>query len=1181
MKTVSLEFAEELIDFAPTAKTREMGFGESQLHGAVAAYNMLARNSVAYLADEVGMGKTYVALGVLGLLRHLSPEARVMVIAPRENIQRKWVKELTNFVRSNWKIEDNAVKGLDGRPVRQAMVCNSLTDLADVSRLNSDHDLFMRATSFSASVRDSDAQNRLRKPLLRHLQWIPRNTLRLGHKDDFRDRYGRVLNAIVPDIDLLIVDEAHGLKHGFDRRGSNRNRVMGLAFGHPGAINDEYPWYTRRVRRVLLLSATPFEYDYRDVYNQLDVLGFGDARLVDGEGGSAVAVKRLVDTEADEEEKRDVLRRMLLRRVGYLKIADQRYSKNMYRREWRQGGYEAPAEPMRLDDPKQRLVVGLIQKKVADVLGDKRFNNSFQIGMLSSFESFLETMERKVPEAHEEGVEEGRVFDGDQEATNIERRGVDTTSLAQVVGSYRKEFDRPLPHPKLDATAKALASAFETGEKALVFVRRVATVTELKAKLDTIFDGWIEQKIRAALPGLSHEIDRIFRRYRREGAGIQGDVPEDSSHPAVDPVEEDLPEAVTEDEGGLDTFFAWFFRGAGPSRILSGAAFQKNRLASMASVYSTLFEDDHVSWLLGRPANVVDALAGTLGRDRATLEQRLKSRAFRYFRTRSKQQSGYPRFYVVESYQAAALGLLREHGGDLGSRAEIVLQERYRAESGEESEPPARFPAPSDGIGIITFFTELVKRPALRAALWPEDNDPDFRSRFRQRERRRELLSAMARLGGAYIDLYLTAIRQLASFEARSESDAKQPEKVLVAEFLDLLERQSHEQGFHAFSELSGTAAAFETIMAVNFPEAHNAPLDSLAEMYGRTLQHQMPVGGMSGGVNKRVVQQFRMPGFPLILATTDVLQEGEDLHTFCRRVIHYGITWTPSAMEQRTGRIDRIGSLAQRELDGRGHPPEDGEFIQVYYPHLRDTVEVFQVRRVLERLNKFLRMTHRGEKLRERDESRINVSEEALRRLDQISPIEGLLESAFPVAKPWLTGTAVPADVRRMDTEILERSFQECWRRFADRWELEPLRTLTARRVEGTFSIQHGGCVCPSQIDPSAPIRRQSFALDLCSHRADGATLVECFSPVGRIALDDSAELDRLYELQRRLTLVKICAEHDLKTRQYDVSVRGDRMFHLDTTQPEEIERLIIRTIEAADSIKAEMIEDDQGPNA
>jgi hypothetical protein len=57
-------------------------------------------------------------------------------------------------------------------------------------------------------------------------------------------------------------------------------------------------------------------------------------------------------------------------------------------------------------------------------------------------------------------------------------------------------------------------------------------------------------------------------------------------------------------------------------------------------------------------------------------------------------------------------------------------------------------------------------------------------------------------------------------------------------------------------------------------------------------------------------------------LITTEVLQEGEDLHTFCSRVVHYGITWTPSAMEQRTGRVDRIGSLTHRRLDGRTESP-------------------------------------------------------------------------------------------------------------------------------------------------------------------------------------------------------------------------------------------------------------------
>jgi hypothetical protein len=33
-----------------------------------------------------------------------------------------------------------------------------------------------------------------------------------------------------------------------------------------------------------------------------------------------------------------------------------------------------------------------------------------------------------------------------------------------------------------------------------------------------------------------------------------------------------------------------------------------------------------------------------------------------------------------------------------------------------------------------------------------------------------------------------------------------------------------------------------------------------------------------------------------LVLITTEVLQEGEDLHTFCSRVVHYGITMPVSS---------------------------------------------------------------------------------------------------------------------------------------------------------------------------------------------------------------------------------------------------------------------------------------------
>ncbi len=58
--------------------------------------------------------------------------------------------------------------------------------------------------------------------------------------------------------------------------------------------------------------------------------------------------------------------------------------------------------------------------------------------------------------------------------------------------------------------------------------------------------------------------------------------------------------------------------------------------------------------------------------------------------------------------------------------------------------------------------------------------------------------------------------------------------------------------------------------------------------------------------------------------------------------------------MEQRTGRVDRIGSLAHWTLDGQPEASPE-EFLQVYYRYLGDTVERLQVERVFEKMNLFL----------------------------------------------------------------------------------------------------------------------------------------------------------------------------------------------------------------------------------
>ena len=158
MKTISVECAGRLIDFAPSMEQRGREFARDQLHGSVAVHNMLARNRVTYLADEVGMGKTYVALGAMALLRHFHPRARIIVIAPRQNIQRKWVKEYRNFVEDNWKVKDNAVCAIQGGPDRPLVHCESLYEMAKVLSETMQRDLFLRMTSFSPALRSRESK---------------------------------------------------------------------------------------------------------------------------------------------------------------------------------------------------------------------------------------------------------------------------------------------------------------------------------------------------------------------------------------------------------------------------------------------------------------------------------------------------------------------------------------------------------------------------------------------------------------------------------------------------------------------------------------------------------------------------------------------------------------------------------------------------------------------------------------------------------------------------------------------------------------------------------------------------------------------------------------------------------------------------------------------------------------
>lgn len=1181
---VDLALARELIDYDPksAALGLDSGFGTSQLEGCVQAFNMLATNRVAYLADEVGLGKTYVALGVAALLRHLSPSSRIMVIAPRENIQAKWIKEQRNFVRNNWRLVDNRVRSIQRTPARCPVFVRRLQDWVHELAINDRRDLFLRMTSFSPSFKQVEDRRKLRIWLRKELPWIEKSALSAKSPEGFRDEIGRVLNAAVPQIDLLIVDEAHNLKHGFGSKVATRNRLMGLAFGHPEGASEEAWWYGPRVKRLLLLSATPFESDLSALYRQLDLFGMGGLALGGPDGLRDASVSDLADPNIGDDEGREIARRFLIRRIGHLRAGGERLTKNLYRREWRCGGLDAHDEPMQLADPKQRLVVGLVQRKVAELLGNERFGNQFQIGMLSSFESFLESVTRKRQRiAEQKGDEDDEpTFDDSEQTIDAgERRGIDTDVLERIVHGYRERFGESLPHPKLDATTDAMEASFTTGEKALVFVRRVATVGELAAKLRRRYDRWILERLRTALPQMREELDAQFERYLRESDGRENtELNAEDEDESLE--ERELIHRLEEDQGGTEDFFSWFFRGDGPSGVLSGAAFQRNRLSNASSAYSTLFEDDHVARLLARPKKPLEALAAALERRSTDLEVELKRLAWaHYLRSWKRRESGYSRLYLFESYQAAALWLMHLRDDELGGQAKVILHERFPSFGGEQEDPPETFSRPDGFIGIDTFFTELTRRPVLREALWPEDVQDSWPDTFRRSEQRRELLSAMARLGAAYVDLWALAVRPLGTLALGQASDrAERPDRDLAIAFLDLLERQRDEPSFGAYRELAGAAEAFDTLIAVNFPELPSASLTELPRILTRTLQHQMPVGAMAGSVNHRVVRQFRMPGYPLVLATTDVLQEGEDLHTFCRKVVHYGISWTPSAMEQRTGRVDRIGSLAQRAIDGSDVPPAPNEKIQVYYPHLPGTIEVLQVRRVLRRLDQFLCLAHEGLVPGVSDERKIHAGRELLSGLAPPEPPRGPLETAFPVRETWLSGDAGPEKVCRLDVEALEDWFRTVWdavvRNLCVRRPTDRDRT----KVSGELRFLRGVLVPTGSTDEPDLIRHQGFDLELRSRATGDATLVRCTSHVGLLNLADDDTLDQLYDLQRTLDHARVCLKPDLKHGRHEVRVERSLLFHPETTQIEEVEELVLETTRQADQLEEVLLARDEG---
>ena len=163
--------------------------------------------------------------------------------------------------------------------------------------------------------------------------------------------------------------------------------------------------------------------------------------------------------------------------------------------------------------------------------------------------------------------------------------------------------------------------------------------------------------------------------------------------------------------------------------------------------------------------------------------------------------------------------------------------------------------------------------------------------------------------------------------------------RAILSGFFDFLARCCGEAERNRFLEAISTTQTGDIV-------GHEASSSfSADEFHAGATERRLPNVRLVNGSTKQETRQrlmltFNSPFFPEILVASNVMAEGVDLHRFCRYVIHHDLCWNPSTLEQRTGRVDRIGAKVE----------QCGKSIRVYLPFLAETQDEKQYRVVMDR---------------------------------------------------------------------------------------------------------------------------------------------------------------------------------------------------------------------------------------
>lgn len=904
---------------------------ERQEATVIRALDMLDSRPGIVLADEVGMGKTYEALGVAAAMRRAKPRSRIVVVTPGRDLNQKWheefprfqemfdfgddivaTRDLAEFVKQlrrrkrrpivlvpvtmfrsgraygdqvyllslyfHWKeFHGNTSNAILGRFREGA---ERIADVREEKFLNS-FDLFNLFTpdQIERYLRAAFRRGRSAGPsgledLYEGGGLAAFENKRSVSRALYRARF--VLTAkLMPKIDLLIVDEAHKLKT-------------------PGAITTQAMRrvFDRRFRKTVFLTATPFQLDVSELQEVLSLFARADGAPSGLKSQFNDLLKAVRKYQAQYEEFQQTWSALDSDRAAQFRWDYDR----------------TPSALEQTDDPVLKIVNA--QVAALKALKTKTIEPGFRQWMIRSlreekrvyrkallhdiridgtevlpfliYERFIDELFRRGRRTYKAAVEINMVS-----SYSAARRGALLSSLdgipaeAATYWNLLREIlsgmsSETAHHPKVSDVVKDALDAAERNEKTLIFCARVATLEHLRRELDGVWEVRVLERWRRVYPDAdptevfgSRPDDRQHQRGRHSLLQSRLHRPQDALYLFL---REPYLRTLDHDTHGRGCVADWAFRRLDDVVKLANESLAETKVGKTAA---------------------------------KRVDYQIAKRCVEQATARLCRMSGKSGFNGCDALENLVHPDYVQFGLDLNG-------DEFEGDSSGNERPRWK---------ISRRVAKMVLGSP--ASLWCELSD---------------LLNMLTPNRSANYGLRVRVVEQLARYLTYKQ-----------VTFLPDLLAEASAAGLSADSIESRTLLKFGSrfwktntgrlwieklrTFLTYFCERNSEQQVDILNGPIRTVDFTRHTA--DGETRQRLREAFNTPLYPMVLIANEVMQEGLDLHKHCRRIVHHDLVWNPAQIEQRVGRIDRLGSLTNRLRQN-----DSDATLDILYPVIRGTVD-------------------------------------------------------------------------------------------------------------------------------------------------------------------------------------------------------------------------------------------------